>query len=107
SQWNKNKVIHRGHGELEPREIDHAFRNHQRVSWIWEGLPAIRSATWLSKFLGIVGASNQIFLIIISKITLIIKIAVISLTTLWFRFLGTKLIRLSLLYDLLYIINLL
>ena len=40
----KNKVIHRGQrtGTAKDRP---RFRNHQRVSLIWEGLPAIRSAT--------------------------------------------------------------
>ncbi|AGH35831.1 hypothetical protein ABD1_19460 [Acinetobacter baumannii D1279779] len=38
--------IHCGHGKLEPRKINHAFRNHQRVSLMWEELsPAICSAT--------------------------------------------------------------
>ena len=65
----QNKVIHRGHTELEPRKDRPRFQISSTCLLDWGWIACNTLSNLIVKILGIVGASNQMFLMTIKIIT--------------------------------------
>ncbi|MNM96149.1 hypothetical protein D3C81_1086160 [compost metagenome] len=84
-QGHEQEVVHRGHGELQTRQVDDGFRDHLGSSSFRDkgccgGVPSRWAPTRSLPFSGTVGSVNQITLMVIRMASLISRMMPISRT---------------------------